>query len=101
MVSNQQQMHLKLLQRDSPKKQQMQLVILTGNKIPNRITKVSKNSKQSISQTVATKHRKKKKDKKPEERLEIIDELRSKQQSNGISKNHKSFKIFKSGIKRT
>ena len=35
---------------------------LTGNKIPNRITKVSKNSKQSISQTVATKHRKKKKD---------------------------------------
>ena len=30
----------------------------------------------------------------PEERQEIIDELRLKQQYNGIPKNHKSFKKF-------
>ena len=30
----------------------------------------------------------------PEERQEIIDKLRLKQQNNGISKNHKSFKNF-------
>ena len=70
---------------------------LIGNKIANRITKVLKNSQQNNSETVTNEHDKKilkGKYVSPEEIQEIIDELRLKQYSNGISKNHKSFKKF-------
>ena len=52
---------------------------LFGNKITNRITKVSKNSQQNNSETAANKHDKeipKEKYVSPDERQEIIDEMR-------------------------
>ena len=70
---------------------------LIGNKIANRTTKVSKNSQQNNSETVTNERCKeipKERYISPEERQEIIDELRLKQYNNGISKNHKSFKKF-------
>ena len=54
---------------------------LIGNQIAERITKVSKNSQQHNSETVTNEHDKeipKEKYVSPEERLEIIDELRLK-----------------------
>ena len=48
---------------------------LIGNKIANRITKVSKNSQQNNSETVTNEHDKEK-CVPPEDRQEIIDELR-------------------------
>ena len=54
---------------------------MIGNKIANRITKVSKNSQQNDSETVTKEHDKeipKEKYVSPEERQEIIDELRLK-----------------------
>ena len=67
---------------------------LIGNKIATKITKVSKNSQQNNSETVTNEHDieiPKERYISPEERQEIIDELRLKQYNNGISKN-KSFK---------
>ena len=54
---------------------------LIGNQIAERITKVSKNSQQHNSETVTNEHDKeipKEKYVSPEERQEIIDELRLK-----------------------
>ena len=54
---------------------------LIGNKIANRITKVSKNSQQNNSETVTNEHDKeipKERYVSPEERQEIIDQLRLK-----------------------
>ena len=70
---------------------------MIGNKNANKITKVSKNSQQNDSETITTDRNKeipKERYISPEERQEIIDELRLKQYNNGISKNHKSFKKF-------
>ena len=70
---------------------------LTGNKTPNKISKVSKNSQQNNLETVTNENDKeitKEKCISPEERQEIIDEQRLKQHNNGISKNRKSFKKF-------
>ena len=67
---------------------------LIGNKIATKITKVSKNPQQNNSETVTNEHDieiPKERYISPEERQEIIDELRLKQYNNGISKN-KSFK---------
>ena len=61
------------------------------------MTKVSKNLQQNDSETITTDRNKeipKERYISPEERQEIIDELRLKQYNNGISKNHKSFKKF-------
>ena len=52
---------------------------LTGKKIANRITKVSKNSQQNNSETFINEHDKgipKEKHASPEERHKIIDDLR-------------------------
>ena len=46
-----------------------------GNKIANRITKVSKNSSQKHSETVTKKYLKKERYISPEERQKIIDHL--------------------------
>ena len=54
---------------------------MIGNKITNKITKVSKNSQQNNSETVTNKHDKeipKERYISPEEIQEIIDELRLK-----------------------
>ena len=54
---------------------------LNGNSIANKIIKVSKNSQQNNSETVTNEHDQeipKEKDVSPEERQEIIDELRLK-----------------------
>ena len=54
---------------------------MIGNKIANKITKVSKNSRQDYSETVINKHDKeipKERYISPKERQEIIDELRLK-----------------------
>ena len=46
-------MHLKLLRKEQFKKNPAEAIVdLTGNKIANRIAKVSKNSQQSNSETV-------------------------------------------------
>ena len=58
---------------------------------------VSKDSQQNDSETVTNEHDKEIRKERfisSEKRQEIIDELRLKQYNNGISKNHKSFKIF-------
>ena len=82
-------MHLKLLQKESFKG----TVDLIGNKITDKITKVSNNSLQNHSETDTNKH-----DKKryitPDEIQEIIYELRLKQYNVGLSKNNKSFEKF-------
>ena len=69
---------------------------LTGNKIANRITKVSKNSQEINSETVTNEHDEEIPNEKyisPEERQEIIDELKLKlKYNNKISENNKSFK---------
>ena len=62
---------------------------LIGNKIANRITKVSKNSQQNISETVTNEHDKEILEEifiSPGERQEIIDGLRLKLYNNEISK---------------
>ena len=71
-------MHLKLLQEESFKEATGDL---TGNKIANKITQLSKNLQQNNSGTVTNEHDKKipkEKYASPEERQEIIDELRLK-----------------------
>ena len=63
-----------------------------GNKIANRITKVSKNSQPNNSETVKNENdRKISKEKyiSPEERQETIDELRLKYYNNGILRKNK------------
>ena len=63
-----------------------------GNKIANRITKVSKNSQPNNSETVKNENdRKISKEKyiSPEERQETIDELRLKYYNNGILRTNK------------
>ena len=78
-TKNLKQRHLKLLQKELIKKQQKQLVI--GNKIANRFTKVSKKLQQINSEKIANKHDKEKPKEwcvSPEERQEIVDELRLK-----------------------
>ena len=52
---------------------------MIGNKIANKITKISKNSQQNNSETVTNEHDKEIPNERyisPEERQEIIDELR-------------------------
>ena len=70
---------------------------LISNKIADGITKISKNSRQNSSETVANKHDKEITKQRyifPKERQEIIDELRLRWYNNGISKNHISLKKF-------
>ena len=76
-----QEMRLKLLQKEQFRKQQKQLVIWLVIKLLTKVTKVSKNSQQNNSETVANQHVKeipKKRYISPEERQEVIDELRLK-----------------------
>ena len=73
MLKNLQQLHLKLLQEAN--------CDLIEYKIANKIIKVSKNSHENDSEKVTNQHDKeipKGKDVSPEERQEIIDELRLK-----------------------
>ena len=68
---------------------------MIGNKIANKITKVSKSLQQNNSETGTNENEKeipKEKYISPGERQEIIHKLRLKQSDNGISKNHKSLK---------
>ena len=58
MLNNLQQTQLKLLQKDSFKKTAEATGDLVGDKIANRITKVSKNPKQKNSETVTNEHNK-------------------------------------------
>ena len=70
---------------------------MIGNKIADRITKVSKSSQQNNSETVSHEHDKeipKERYISPDKRQEIIDELRWKEYNNRISKNHKRLKKF-------
>ena len=71
---------------------------MLGNKIANRITKVSKGSQQIKSGTVTNEHDEeitKERYVSPEERQEIIDELRLKEEyNNETSKNPNIFKKF-------
>ena len=65
---------------------------LIGNKIIDKITKVSKNLQQNNSEIVTNENDKeilKERYISPEERQETIDELRLKKYNNGISKNKK------------
>ena len=73
-------MHLKLLQKESLKKQQKQLVISLVLKLLTELqTKFSKKSQQINSETITNWHDKKiLKEISPEEIQEIIDELRLK-----------------------
>ena len=71
MLKNLQQMHLKLLQNES---------LNIGNKIPNKITKVLKNSQQHNLETVTNENDKetpKERYISLEERQKITDNLRS------------------------
>ena len=76
---------------------------LAGNKINKVFYEVSKNLQQNNSEIVTYEH-----DKEipteayisPEERQEIIDELRLKQYNNGISKNHKKKSCKKNSEKK-
>ena len=73
MLKMLQQMRLKLLQKATGD--------LIGNKIAGKITKVSRNLQQNNSETVTNEHDKeihKERYISPEERQEIIDELRLK-----------------------
>ena len=79
MLKNLQQMRLTLLQKYQFKKQQKQLVILIGNKIADRITKVSENLPQNDLWTISNEQDKE----TPKDRYtsskeiqEIIDDLR-------------------------
>ena len=68
---------------------------MIGNKIANKITKVSKSLQQNNLETGTNENEKeipKEKYISPGERQEIIYKLRLKQSDNGISKNHKSLK---------
>ena len=56
MLKNLPQMHLKLLQKVSFKKQQKQLVILLVIKLLLKLRVVSKNSQQNDSETVTNEH---------------------------------------------
>ena len=79
MLKNLQQRYLKLVQKKSFKKQLKQLVI--DNKIADRITKVTKTLPQNNSETITNEHDKEKSKERhvsPEERQEIIYELRLK-----------------------
>ena len=73
-------MHLELLQKESLKKQQKQLVISLVLKLLTELqTKFSKKSQQINSETITNWHDKKiLKERSPEEIQEIIDELRLK-----------------------
>ena len=76
-----QEMRLKLLQKEQFRKQQKQLVIWLVIKLLTKVTKVSKNSQQNNSETVTNqlvKEIPKKRYISPEERQEVIDELRLK-----------------------
>ena len=75
MLKNPQQMRLKLLQKEQFKKQ----FDLIGNKIADRIRKVSKKSQQNNSEKVTNEHDKempKERYISPEKRQEIINDLR-------------------------
>ena len=70
---------------------------LIDNEIVNKITGFAKNLQQNNLDTVANEHDKeilKERYISPEERQEIIDELRLKEYDNVISKNNTSFKKF-------
>ena len=70
-------MHLKLSQKQQFKKQQRQSAI--GNKIANKIMKVSRSSPKSNSETITNEHDKeipKERYMSPEEKQIIIDDLR-------------------------
>ena len=63
---------------------------MIGNKIANRIRKVFKNSQQNNSETVTNENDREIPNERcvsPEERQEIIDELRLKKYNNEIPKN--------------
>ena len=78
MLNNLQQtlkQQIKLLQKESFNKTAEATDDLIGNKIANRITKVSKNSQQNNSETVTNEHDKEK-CVPPEVRQEIVDEVR-------------------------
>ena len=70
---------------------------MVGNKIANKIAKVSKTSQDNNSETVTNENHKE----IPKERYistekgkELTEDLRLKWYNNGISKYHKSFKKF-------
>ena len=68
---------------------------MIANKIANKITWVSNNLQQNNSEISTNQHDKEIPEKRyisPEERQEIIDELRLKSDNNEISKNHKILK---------
>ena len=56
ILSNLQQMHLKLLQKEQFKKKVEAAGDLIGNKIVGKITKVSKNSQQNNSESITNEH---------------------------------------------
>ena len=56
MLNNLQQIHLKLLPKEQFKKQQKQTSDLTGNKIADMTTKVSRSSPHNNSETVTNEH---------------------------------------------
>ena len=70
---------------------------MIGNKVPNKITRVSKDSQQNSSEIVTNEYDKEiPKDRyvSQEKRQGIIDKLRLKQYKNEISKSPKSSKKF-------
>ena len=72
-------MHLKLLQKKSFKKTAEATGYLIGNKIADRINKVSRNSQQNNSETVINEHGKeirKERCVSPKKMQEVIDDLR-------------------------
>ena len=75
MLRNLQQMHLQLHQKEQFKKKAEMTGDLIGNKIVDRITKVSKTSPQNNSET-QTEILKKKRYVSPEEIQKIINDLR-------------------------
>ena len=81
MLSNLLQIRLKMLQKEQFKKTADATGDLIGNKIANRITKVSKHSQQNNSETVTNENDKKILKERyvlPEEKQNIIDDLRLK-----------------------
>ena len=74
MLNNLQQMYLNLLQKEKFKKQTEPTDDLIGNKIVNKITKISKTLKQNNSETVTNEHEETylKRCISPEERPKII-----------------------------
>ena len=74
MLNNLQQMYLNLLQKEKFKKQTEPTDDLIGNKIVNKITKISKTLKQNNSETVTNEHEETylKRYISPEERQKII-----------------------------